>query len=409
LLTEKGEDMAELKMEIIAPDTHKHGDEIVDLISKVFSGGINYFAFRDTWGNRIYHGNYDWETSRIGIIDGKIITHWGVWGHEMRIGSSIVRVGGIGVVATDFDFRKKGLMAKTANASIEAMRPAGYDMTILFGIDDFYHKFGYTRAWAETSYIVKTSDLPKEKPILPIHKFPVKQRDDLNELYNHENANFTGTAVKPTYIRNPFLPKTEGYLWKNKQGKPSGYVITWEWDGRIYINEPVGDVEQILRCVGMVVRKREYKEARFVGMHYDSGLCKTLRRRTCRAETSYKKCGEAMIRTLNLESTLRKISGELSNRLKNSCCADWNGVLLISDSREKACLKIVRDKVSVISQIETKHSIRGGDEIAQLLIGTDESEEVIEAGKIKLTGDAKSLMKILFPNQHPNLGAWDRY
>jgi predicted N-acetyltransferase YhbS len=401
--------MAELKMEIIAPDKRKHGDEIVDLISKVFSGGINYFAFRDTWGNRIYHGNYDWETSRIGIIDSKIVTHWGVWGHGMRIGSGVVRVGGIGVVATDFDFRKKGLMAKTANASIEAMREAGYDMTILFGIDDFYYKFGYTRAWAETSFIVKTSDLPKEKPALQIHKFPVKQRDDLDALYNRENTGFTGTAVKPTYMKNPFLPKTEGYLWRDKQNNTAGYIITWEWDGRIYINEPIGDVEQILRCVGMVVRKKEYKEARFFGMHYESELCKTLRRRTCRAETSYKRCGEAMIRTLNLESTLKKISGELSNRIKKSCCNDWNGVMLISDLREKACLRIDDGKVSVISLTETKHSVRGGDEIAQLLIGSDEPEEVIEAGRIKISGDAKCLVKILFPNQHPCLGAWDRY
>lgn len=397
------------EMEIIAPDRKKHGDEIVDLISKVFSGGINYYLFRDTWGNRIYHGNYDWETSRIGILDKKIVTHWGVWGHGMRIGSGIVRIGGIGVVATDFDFRKRGLMAKTANASIEAMRQAGYDMTILFGIDDFYHKFGYTRAWAETQYIVKTSDLPKEKPALSLHKFPARQRDDLDALYNSENANLTGTAVKPTYIKSPFLPKTKGYLWKNKQDKPSGYFITWEWDGRLYINEPVGDVEQILRSVGMVARKKEYKEVRFFGIHYESELCKKLRRGTCRAETSYKKCGETMIRTLNLESSLKKISGELSNRLKKSCCSDWNGLLLISDSREKACLKIDDGKVSVINLTETKHSIRGGDEIAQLLIGGDEAEEIIESGKTKLTGDAKCLVKILFPNQHPCLGAWDRY
>ena len=155
--------MPRTEMSIIAPDRSTHANAILDLTSKVFSGWIDYFKFRDRWKNRICYGHYDWNCSRIGIIDGQIVTHFGVWDYEMRIGAARVRTGGIGVVATHADFRKKGLMVSTTKSSIEAMRDTGYDMTMLFGIDDYYDRYGYVRAWSDESYIVRTEDLPKAK------------------------------------------------------------------------------------------------------------------------------------------------------------------------------------------------------------------------------------------------------
>ena len=57
----------------------------------------------------------------------------------------------------------------------------------------------------------------------------------------------------------------------------------------------------------------------------------------------------------------------------------------------------------------TRHAIRGGEEIVQLLIGTDEPGETIESAGIRLTGDAKMLAQVLFPNRRPGLRPWDRY
>jgi hypothetical protein len=58
---------------------------------------------------------------------------------------------------------------------------------------------------------------------------------------------------------------------------------------------------------------------------------------------------------------------------------------------------------------KTKHSISGENEIASLLIGTDEPEETVEAGNMKLTGEAKTLVPVLFPNEHPVLHTRDDY
>jgi hypothetical protein len=116
-----------------------------------------------------------------------------------------------------------------------------------------------------------------------------------------------------------------------------------------------------------------------------------------------------MIRTLNLRSTLGKLTRELSRRLKRSHMAAWRGEVLVADPREKVTLAINRSTVSVAPARKSKHSIRGGEHIAQLIIGSDEPGEIVEAAGIKVTGDARKLIEVLFPNQHPRLCGFDEY
>ena len=401
--------MAAGEMEIIAPDRRKHHDEMTDLISKVFSHR-GYFGFRDYCRDSyIDHSNYDWDASRIGLIGGRIVTHWGVWGYTMRIGTARVKTGGIGVVATHGDFRKRGLMDRTARASIQAMRDLGYDFSILFGIDDFYDRFGYVRAWSGVAYIVNVADLPSEKPAARFVKFAPRHRDDLAAIYNRQYATITGTAVRPTYLRNRRPDRWQGYLWSNARGAAQGYAIVSRDNTTLECIEAAGDAEQTLRVLAALCRRWGCHEVRFPDLQHETPLARRLRRSTCRMETYPRRCGGPMVRTLNLPAALDRMSAELSRRLRASHLAGWRGRLLIADAREKAMLAIGRSRARTLPPAVTTHTIRGSDQIAQLLIGTDEPDEVVEAGGIRLTGDARKLIQVLFPNQHPQLGVWDSF
>ena len=399
------------QLEIVTPDRREHCEEIIDLMAKAFPWPT-FYAMRDSCRRGyLVNAHYDWTASRVGLMDGKVVTHWGVWDYRMRIGSARVRTGGIGGVATDGDYRKRGLMAATTEAGLQAMRECGYDMTILFGIPDFYHRFGYVRAWGEISWIVKVADLPSEPPAAAMRRFATRRdRDDIGEIYNRRNAGFTGTAVRPTFrFRDE---RTEGRLWADRRGKTVGYVIFRHRDDRITCRECGGDVEQILRVLGKLGRRRYCKEVRFTGLPFDHPLARRLRRGDCRTETRYTKSGSAMIRTIDLRSTLKNITGELSRRLRGSHLRGWRGELLIADPRDKVILTIGRSKVSVGAVRRggrARHAMRGGAEIAQLLIGTHPPDEVVEANRTRLTGDARALIPVLFPDQHPVLGSRDRF
>ncbi|MGA8658753.1 MAG: hypothetical protein WB586_21670 [Chthoniobacterales bacterium] len=116
-----------------------------------------------------------------------------------------------------------------------------------------------------------------------------------------------------------------------------------------------------------------------------------------------------MIRIVSLQRTMARLRPELEDRLRKSYLSRWCGDLLLDDSREAVTLRIVRGKADVIPAGLCPNSISGDEVIAQLLLGTDDPNEVVKAGGIKLRGQASALVPVLFPNEYPALSAWDRF
>ncbi len=397
------------RLHITAPDKRKHRGELFDLTGKVFSchGYWNWLRFcRAGYFDR---SHYDWEASRAAFLDGKLVSHYGIWDFQMRAGRGRLRTGGVGAVATHGDYLRRGFMAKTARACVNGLRGLGYDMSLLFGISNFYNKFGYVRAFSFSTVMVWADDLPKEKPRPAPRKFVFKHRPDLEALYNRENAGLTGTAVRPAYMNVNPMCAGDGYLWRGANKKPAGYVFVRPDRDKLIVNEVCGDVEQALRVLAVLARKHRCRELHFNRLHEESALARRLKWGDCRVETQHIRAGGAMIRTVNLASVLKKMESEFSRLLKKSPMAGWKGQLLISDPREKVLLTINRAKVTAGPPAKTKNRIAGGEEIAQMLIGTDDPRETAAVHKTRVQGEARLLLPVLFPCRHPMLAAWDGF
>jgi len=385
--------------------------ELFDLAGKCFSGG-GYFEMRTRCrGGYIAGSHYDWDTSRIGLLDGRIVAHFGVWDYRMRIGSGRVRVAGVGLVMTHAETRRRGFMLRTGRAAIGGMRAGGYDMSVLFGIHGFYNRFGYVRAWNASTWTARVADLPKDPPAPAIRKFsPNRCCGEIDALYNRTSAALTGTAVRPTYSRRQ-MSGYVGYCWRGPAGRLAGYVIVKPGHETLTCVDFGGAAGQVLRVLGRLGRRWNCRDVVFETLHYDHALCRRLRRGTCTRRERYVRSGRAMVRTICLASTLRKMAGELSRRLKRSHLAGWRGELLIADPREKVALRINRGKVAPAPATGRKypHAVRGGEQIAQPLIGIDEPDEIVAGARIRLTGQARKLTGVLFPDQHPMLAGLDHF
>jgi len=66
---------------------------------------------------RITESHYDWGTSRIGVVDGTSVTHFGVYDIAMRVGVTWLRTAGVQLVTTLADHRGRGLMTETVQAA----------------------------------------------------------------------------------------------------------------------------------------------------------------------------------------------------------------------------------------------------------------------------------------------------
>lgn len=399
--------MPEDALRLAAPRPKEDRLALFDLISKTFGG---YFAWMEKCEKHyIGHSHYDWEASRVGFADGRLVSHFGVWGYEMRVGAARLKVGGIGAVATDGTCRKRGFMARTASESIRAMRALGYDMSVLFGIQNFYHRFGYVRAWPYRTYAVSAADLPQEPPNPRPARFVARHRDDLAAIYNRMDADVVGSAVRPTYRGKFYLGDWQGWLWKNKAGEAEGYIIGKKERNEFTVAElGGGDLEQGLRAVAALARTARTPDVKFLTLPQGSALEKRLRWGRCRIAANYHPNGGPMIALIDLGSTLKKLEGELAARLRASPMADWRGALEVNDGRDRIVLGIETGGVRAAAGKPSRHAIRGGDGIAQLIIGAEPPEEIAEMRQMELLGDAPALMRALFPARRPMLRMCDQ-
>lgn len=405
------------ELEIVAPDRNRHAEEIIDLCAKVFSSQGYYDMAACCRESYLLNSHYDWQASRIGMMDGRIVTHWGVWDYQMRLGQGFLRVGGIGLVATHGQYRKRGLMAQTIPPALEAMAQAGYDMSLLFGIPDFYHRFGYLRAWSDTHYLLSLGQLPSEPPAFGVEASPARHTDEMGRLYNRYAAGFAGTAVRPTYpVRGNLIGNWQIHSWRTPAGKLAGYVVTQSPERgtqhRMLVAEAVGRPQDVLAVAAAAARKAGLTEVKFVTLNHEGDLARTLRDGNCRAETFYHRNAGALARIMNLHSTCAKLLPGLSARLADSTMAGWEGHLAVRYGDQAVGLDIARGDISIAKASRPgrgAHVLDAGDRLIQLLMGTDQPDEVLCNPAVRCRGDAAALARILFPARHPLLSRWDGF
>lgn len=393
---------------ILAPNKRAHSEGIFDLVAEQWRDDLR----EQCRNGRINYSHYDWQTSRVGLVGDRVVTHFGVYDLTVRAGSTPVRAAGVNLVVTHPAYRKQGLMPKTIWASIEAMRANGYDISIVANaLENYYERFGWRVAWPETSYFIAPDDLPSEPPTVRLRRWNTRHRPVLADIYNAENSSLSGTAVRPTFLRTKEPDELHGYLMLDAQGTITGYIIydiisrgtaLWHYDS-------AGDPTERLRVLGMIARRERLEEVRFNRLHHRSGLALGLRGLVCYSETRYAPSGGWMIQIINLRSLFHKLARELSGRLTSSHMSDWRGSLLIATRNERITLRIEPGSVTV-AQPDAQpadHTIEGAEEIALLVMGTHEPDETVAAAGTTLKGDAPALLKVLFPRQYPQMGNAD--
>ncbi len=396
-----------MTLEIIAPSKRKHAEAIFDLVAEEWSEDLR----RHSREGRINRSHYSWTASRVGLMDGNVITHFGVYDIKMRVGAAYVRTAGVNLVVTHPDYRNRGAMPRTTRASIEAMREEGYGLSIVgYSIPNYYTRFGYVVAWPDNDYFISVRNMPPEPPTYRLQSInPTKHRAAFDDLYNQANIGITGTAVRPTFRHTKEPGDLLGCLWKDAQGNLAGYIIydripesraLWHYDS-------AGDPGEILRVFHHLARRINYREVRFNRLPHNSGLAWCLRALDSTAEIKYSRNGGWLVRVINLNSLFTSLRDELWNRLTATSMSGWRGNLLISTGEESITLSIGDNGINIGPAYESEHSISGGQEIARLVIGTSSPVETVALYNTQLAGDAAKLIKALFPAQNPQMGGAD--
>ncbi len=357
--------------------------------------------------------------------DDKQLSGLGLREYQMRFGFAQLKMGGIEGVNTTEGHRNKGYSRRVMEATMAFMNENGYDVSMLFGIPNFYHKFGYATAIPETYVEFDTKDVPTAAPTYQVRKFQTEDAPKIVDLYSANNAERTGTPLrtgigwKEFTRRGGILP--DPYVVLNETDEVIGYFVC---DGD---NAKKDMIARNCTLVDIGFQDRTIFEtiAHFLahGVEYisadrircaipaDHPFAIFCRRYGCWTNTYTPKDHMGMMRIINQSSTLKKITGELERRLQRETeLSQWSGKILISTDIGQDCLEIDQGSVAHTNNCENGFHLEiPQDKLIQLMMGRRGIKDLAIEPDVWVNVGIIPVLDTLFPLSYPHVWWSDRF
>jgi len=115
---------------------------------------------------------------------------------RMRVGGAVLRCGGIADVETQEHYRRRGYARQVLERAVALMRKQGCDISVLFGISDFYPRWGYAPVFPESRLAMAVKDAARARPAYRLRRLGRHELGATLELYQRNNARRTGAIVR---------------------------------------------------------------------------------------------------------------------------------------------------------------------------------------------------------------------
>ena len=345
-----------------------------------------------------------------------------LWIHEyqMRFGTARLKLGGIAGVGTNEEHRNRGYSRRVMEDSTAFMTENGFDVAMLFGIPDFYPKFGYATALPETWVELDTAEAQAAVSTYQTRKFESGDVPKILALYAANNADRTGTPLrdgtrwKEFKMGSNFGIDADPFVVLNEAGEVIGYFVCDETEENCILcdigfqNRTI--FETIVRFLGDRAKRIGAAQIK-CSMPADHPFAIFCRRYGCQTNTQNPKNRGGMMRIINQSSTLKRITGELEKRLRRSAhLSQWSGKILISTELGQDCLGIDRGRVAHTSS--KANAFRLGvpqDKLIQLIMGRRSIEDLAVEPDVSVTGGIIPVLDALFPLGYPHVWWPDRF
>ncbi len=203
---------------------------------------LNCIAFNPNQHERYWQylrgdSSYRLSQTRVVVVNNRVVSTLRVWERRIRIGTSLVTMGGIGGVSTHSKYQGVGYASALMRQTIEYFKTEGYDLGVLFTIisEEFYQRFGWTSFPLQGFKVKFNSATTAEKPSdWQVRDFNLEtDLDAVASIYDAVNAQQSGAIsrtrsywdMEPSRIRG-ILPTVVAH----QNGNICGY-LNYEMDG----------------------------------------------------------------------------------------------------------------------------------------------------------------------------------
>ncbi len=129
--------------------------------------------------------------------EGQEVSHLEIVPLTIRVGAATLRMDGIADVATETQHRRQGYARRMLQATVDYMRQRDAALTMLYGIPDFYGRFGYATAGPDhVLHLNATASAPALPEGWTARPLVDTDLPHLQRLYEAGTARASGVAVR---------------------------------------------------------------------------------------------------------------------------------------------------------------------------------------------------------------------
>jgi predicted acetyltransferase len=381
------------------------------------------------------------ETSVNLMVGGRKVSWLSIIPFTLRIGAASVRMDGIGGVGTDSHYRRRGYSRRVLEAAIDHMRAGDGALSMLYGISDFYPKFGY--ATAGPDYLVLLTELERDN-VVPtgwsVRDFVASDLPAMKALYARRSAQSVGTAVRPAHggvWSHLTAASEEGerdscHVVIGPEGTLHGYVwrARWCWYvkhkletdfkdalvlGEVMADGPIAADAVLAVCRQWAQAEAEQRKVKQVVLAFppEGALAAASMRQEARFVQNFSASGDSMARVLDVTRLLRALAPELQARLQTAH-SRFVGALVFETDLGDVTLHIALDRVIVEAGVANTSGVLARiampqTELARLALGAFPPDDLLARLPQPPNEAVKRLLAKMFPLRFPHMCLPDRY
>jgi len=396
-------------------------NQVVDDCAKIFVERDYYTSLARKTAFDDNDARYSWEQSRVAVVDGRVVSHVRVVDRDVRIGRSSLRMGGLRCIYTLPQFRKRGVAERLIRDTLQWLKESGYDVSMLWGIRNFYGSFGFASALADYRSTVSAKDAQETPAGVTLE--PLGGDDDVEQLASIYERNHAGRSMHvardPRYWngliarmrdRSASLaddPDKDLLISRNSLGQIIGYAFFCGVDCR----EAGIAADEAAAAIAAEAARRA-RDAKDVELHLNFPPWNPLVRHCARHEITYVEKdfvdGGGMLLILDPHAVMKKLEPELSARLGKSELAGASACVEIRSEGITIALELRKGRVEVCERPRSSPAATLSlslTSLAQLVSGYREASSIANAHS---TGQAR-FWQVLFPRRDPFVEPLDRF
>jgi hypothetical protein len=366
----------------------------------------------------------------------------------LRVGAATVRMDGIGGVHTEADCRRQGYARRLLAAAVDRMRQGDAALSMLYGIQGMYHRFGY--ATAGPAHFLRLTDLASARQLPPgwqARPFAVSDLAAVRDLYRQSTAAAVGAAVREETAgawrrlqqvvaagsrdacRVVVAPggNVAGYVWRVGGHWATGQCEQ-QWPdaavfGEVVAPDLIAAAAALSACAEWAAAEGEPVRTALLPLPPDGTVAVAGMSRWCHLIRSYSPAGDSMARVLDVRRLLSALAPELESRLA-AARSPFRGVICFRTDVGSACLRVGDAGVAALdsppgADVESTATTGGSgasvtfelpqQELARLALGAFPPDLGLATLSRPLNAPAEELLRDLFPPRHPHLYLVDRF